>query len=420
MRLITSTLFSLALSSPFTSAHQHAFRPVQKTADNLLTLHESLTRTPSITCTEQNLTHHLAHYLQSHDFTVELQPIPSSLSNCPNGAPRHNIYAYPSPCSRHTPLLLTSHLDTVPPFLPYFHNNSTDAIHGRGAADAKASTASQITALFNLLAKEEIAVCSTSLLYVLGEETGGDGMRTANSLSTNWSAVIFGEPTTNRLAAGHKGVMALRVVAHGVNGHSGYPWLGVSANDLVVRALNGVVQLAEGDGLPTSEKYGNTTVNIGQITGGVAGNVIAESASAELWIRLAAGTPQAVLEAVDGAVHDATKDVLRRARNEGKNASVEVQWVAQGYGTVGMDVDVDVWGDDDRDFTVNYGTDVPNLKGEHKRYLYGPGDILVAHSDHEAVTLEELERGVEGYERLIKGVLKNIRENQTAGEDEEL
>ena len=26
---------------------------------------------------------------------------------------------------------------------------------------------------------------------------------------------------------------------------------------------------------------------------------------------------------------------------------------------------------------VNYGTDIPNLQGHHKRYLYGPGSILV-------------------------------------------
>ena len=50
---------------------------------------------------------------------------------------------------------------------------------------------------------------------------------------------------------------------------------------------------------------------------------------------------------------------------------------------------------------VNYGTDIPNLQGRHRRYLYGPGSILVAHSDHEEVRAEDLERAVVGYKTLV-------------------
>ncbi len=55
---------------------------------------------------------------------------------------------------------------------------------------------------------------------------------------------------------------------------------------------------------------------------------------------------------------------------------------------------------------VNYGTDIPNLKGDHKRYLYGPGNILVAHSDHEEVSASDLKKAVEGYKILIRSSLK--------------
>lgn len=44
---------------------------------------------------------------------------------------------------------------------------------------------------------------------------------------------------------------------------------------------------------------------------------------------------------------------------------------------------------------MNYGTDVPNFKGNHTRYLYGPGSILVAHGADEAIELGDLEAGVE-------------------------
>ena len=50
---------------------------------------------------------------------------------------------------------------------------------------------------------------------------------------------------------------------------------------------------------------------------------------------------------------------------------------------------------------ANYGTDVPNLDGDHVRYLYGPGSILVAHGDDEGLQVKELEDAVEGYRKLI-------------------
>lgn len=55
---------------------------------------------------------------------------------------------------------------------------------------------------------------------------------------------------------------------------------------------------------------------------------------------------------------------------------------------------------------MNYGTDIPNLKGDHKRYLYGPGTILMAHSDHEHLEVKDLETAVKGYKALIEHSLK--------------
>lgn len=55
--------------------------------------------------------------------------------------------------------------------------------------------------------------------------------------------------------------------------------------------------------------------------------------------------------------------------------------------------------------TVNYGTDIPNLRGSHKRYLYGPGSILVAHSDHEHLNYDDLRAAVAGYKTLIRHAL---------------
>ena len=55
---------------------------------------------------------------------------------------------------------------------------------------------------------------------------------------------------------------------------------------------------------------------------------------------------------------------------------------------------------------VSYGTDIPSLKGDHKRYLYGPGTIAVAHSDHEHLKVSDLQAAVSGYKALVGTVLK--------------
>jgi acetylornithine deacetylase len=46
------------------------------------------------------------------------------------------------------------------------------------------------------------------------------------------------------------------------------------------------------------------------------------------------------------------------------------------------------------------------MKGDHTRYLYGPGTILVAHGPDEAIKVRELEAAVEGYKKLILHVLQ--------------
>lgn len=68
-----------------------------------------------------------------------------------------------------------------------------------------------------------------------------------------------------------------------------------------------------------------------------------------------------------------------------------------------MDFDIEGF----KSVTVNYGTDIPNLKGNHKRYLYGPGTILVAHSDHEHLKAHDLLAAVEGYKRLTRHALRS-------------
>ncbi|CAJ2500830.1 Uu.00g036830.m01.CDS01 [Anthostomella pinea] len=366
--------------------------------DALVSLHKSLVDISSVTGTENEVGSFLVEYLTERHFVAQLEFLPTNDTR--PSKPRFNVLAWPGPNRHPSPsVLVSSHIDTVPPFIPYSRSdhvpNADTVIAGRGSVDAKASVAAQITAVLELLDAESIDAEDVMLLFVVGEERTGDGMRyfsdTVSSLDPppNFKAAIFGEPTEGKLACGHKGFFGCTVTAHGKAGHSGYPWLGKSATEILMRAM---VKVLDTD-LGSSDDFGNTTINVGTLEGGVAANVISETAVAQIGGRVAIG-PEA-----DGGkvVVERLRDVLESVDEDAFDLSC-----TNGYGVVKCDCDVDGF----ETITVNYGTDVPNFKGNHTRYLYGPGTILVAHGPDEAIKLKYLETAVEDYKKLILHVLQ--------------
>jgi acetylornithine deacetylase len=390
---------ALLLVSWFIGAHSIDLQaPLLSTesssTESLLSLHKALITYESISGNEDGVATWLVKYLESKNFTVEKQSVGSWKGS---SAPRDNILAYVGK-QRKTRTLVSSHIDTVPPYWKYERRG--DEIWGRGSVDAKGSVATQIIAVEELLAAGKLHEGDVALLFVVGEEVAGDGMEKANDLGLAWETCIFGEPTELKLASGHKGITHVEITAKGKAGHSGYPELGKSANAMLVEALYALQHVS----LPWNEKYGNTTLNIGRMEGGVAANVIAEDASADIAIRIADGQPEVI-----------EKIVLDTLNKTGEQFDVKFN---SGYGPVYIDSDVpgklsfDINSDVMLKFSgfetivVNYGTDIPHLKGDHKKYLYGPGTILMAHSDHEHLKISDLETAVKGYKALIEYSLK--------------
>ena len=132
-----------------------------------------------------------------------------------------------------------------------------------------------------------------------GEERDSAGAKAANLAPKGSRFLINGEPTDNRLALASKG--ALRVVfrATGKMAHSAYPELGESAVHKLVQVMAKLLELE----LPVIEDVGPSTLNIGQIHGGHAPNVIADKAEAQVLVRLvgdSAPVRAAILDAAAG------------------------------------------------------------------------------------------------------------------------
>lgn len=385
-------------------------------ASPLLSFHRDIVRISSVTEHEKGVGEFVSSFLSSRNFTVEKQIVtPRSDTE----EERSNIFAYVGE-NRFPEVLLTSHLDTVPPFIPYSLHPPTSGttggvvfkqtnlvIAGRGTVDAKASVAAIVFAVLETLHDNPSA--SIGLLFDVGEEKDGVGMKHFSDSNLNpapptFHTAIFGEPTGLNLVAGHKGVLGFKLVAHGKAAHSGYPWLGKSAISSILPVLSHLSTLQdippEKGGLLRSEKFGQSTLNIGVVRGGVAGNVVPAHAEALITVRLAAGSPNDTRHIIQNAVEDVT----------GGDGSVYLDFGNPESGAPPQHLNFDVDGFDV--ITVNYGTDIPSLKihdqdgSRVKRYLYGPGNFHVAHGDNEAITVGELEEAVRGYRKLISASLK--------------
>ena len=268
---------------------------------------------------------------------------------------------------------LSTHLDTVPPFVP--PRMEDGRLYGRGSCDAKGIAAAMICAADHLVQSGEERV---DLLFVVGEEAGSDGARAAAHLPATSRFLVNGEPTESKLATGAKGSQRVWVRTRGQEAHSAYPELGRSAITPMLRLL------AELDGLdwPEDPVLGRSTVNVGILRGGTAANVIPAACEAELMVRLVGDVApvKGVLERwADG----------RAELTYGSFIPPQLFRTLEGFETAPM----------------AYTSDIPLLGRWGTPLLFGPGSIHVAHTPHEHVHVDELQRSVDAYVRIVKGLL---------------
>ena len=268
---------------------------------------------------------------------------------------------------------LSTHLDTVPPYVA--PRLDGDRLYGRGACDAKGIAAAMMAAADQMARAGEERV---DLLFVVGEERGSDGARTANQLPATSRFLINGEPTESTLASGSKGALRVIVRTRGREAHSAYPELGQSAIVPMLALLPELSSLA----LPSDPVLGNTTINIGLIRGGTEANIIPALCEAELMIRLVD----------DPAPVHAILSAWASGRAELEFGSYTP---AQRFHTVpGFDTRA-----------VAFATDVPLLTRWGVPLLFGPGSIHVAHTPDEYISIDELRESVNDYVTLATTLL---------------
>ncbi len=318
----------------------------------------------------------LYDYLSAQHYAVERMPVAqpdhATTPGAGNGE-RFNVYAaMPGVVPD---VVLSTHMDTVPPFFGCTEDD--EFLYGRGTCDAKGIIAAQVAAAERLHASG----VKVGLLFVVGEERDSAGALVANKSPKGSKFLINGEPTDNRIALASKGALRVELRAKGRMAHSAYPELGESAIDKLVEALHDVLAMP----LPIEPEIGPSTLNIGLISGGYAPNVISDKAEAHLLIRTVGPSDEikkSVTEIVgDRADIDFSLDLPFVRMRKVKDLPTMI---------------------------AKFTTDIPVLTAWGEPFLLGPGSIHVAHTPHEKIAKKELLQAVDLYFDLATNLVQSL------------
>jgi acetylornithine deacetylase len=330
---------------------------------------QQLCEIESTTYNEGRVGDFLADFLAARGWAVEKTPVAQPAESV-GGGERWNVFGG---IPGQTPeLVFSTHMDTVPPYIPF--SEDAEFMYGRGVSDAKGIIGAQVTAAEAL----RTAGFRVGLLFVSGEERDSAGAKVANETAKGSRFLINGEPTDNRLALASKGSLRAVFKASGKMAHSAYPELGDSAVHKLVEVLARLLKLD----LPVTEDVGPSTLNIGQIHGGHAPNVIADKAEAQVLVRLVGDS-----KPVRAALIEAAGDLAE------VDFTLEIPFVrlraVEGLPTM----------------IAKFTTDIPQLSNWGEPLLLGPGSIHVAHTPYEKLAKKELKQAVELYIRVAKQLL---------------
>jgi acetylornithine deacetylase/succinyl-diaminopimelate desuccinylase len=298
-------------------------------------------------------------------------------------------------------LLFNGHYDVVPaldvdhwPHPPYAAVVSDGKLYGRGSTDMKAGIASCLAAV-SALKRADLAPKGRLLMHFVADEealgTHGTRFLVENGYCDGVTEAIVGEPTDMHLVTSERGAVWLRIITEGRSAHGSTPQLGNNA----IRHMARVVEAVSGMRFrKLHEVLGAPTVNVGTIHGGSKVNMVADRCEIEIDRRtipdeateevvgeieavvasLAADDPEfnGRVEVIDGAEACQTPEntsmvaLLTEARDTFDVTGSEI-----GYA-----------GATDARFLINQGR-IPSI-------VFGPGDLLQAHTTGEHIEVRQL------------------------------
>jgi len=311
-------------------------------------------------------------------------------------------------------LVFCGHTDTVPPnagsTVDLFAAGVKEGVlYGRGTVDMKGALAAMAGALVDLTEKKPLAAGKVTLAAVIDEELESLGAEALIQAGFRADAAVVGEPTSNKIAIGHKGLEWLTVEFTGRAAHGGTPEAGINA----ISAAAYFVRLVEEELGPELKKrrdpiLGPPVINMGTIFGGDQPSTVAAHCAIKLdrrWV---------TTETIEQVFSD-LEGLLAKVRAKLPGLKTSLSRVPGGMATMihgpfttdpghpivkAAQKALAGIGRQEEGLTVFPAwTDGALLSREAKipTIIWGPGALDHAHSPEENIRLEEVHRAVEIY-----------------------
>jgi len=276
-------------------------------------------------------------------------------------------------------------------------------LYGRGSVDAKASGAAMLTALAGIAYGGGVPAGSQCMVALTACEEGGgryNGLQDLRPHLPEITAAVIGEPTSLAPCVAQKGLLILKIHAHGTAAHAGRPHLGVNA---IPRAMAAIEKL-HGLSLDRTDPHlGAPTLTVTTIEGGTARNAVPEHCVFAVDIRTTpAYTHAEIVDAVEQAlaglpgieIEVYSNRFVPCATPSGARigAAAAVACAASGEKT-------EPFGSPTASDWI-FLADVPAVK-------LGPGDSTRSHTADERIRLEDVRRATEVYTTLARTYLSN-------------
>jgi acetylornithine deacetylase len=345
------------------------------------------------------LIHHIRDYLA--DFGVESTLVPNEQGT------KANLFASIGPDCEGG-IVLSGHTDVVPvdgqswTTDPWELTEKDDGnLYGRGTCDMKGFVAACLAKVPTFQrARLKVPI---HFAFSYDEEIGCLG---AHELAEKLvgavprpQAVIVGEPTMMGVVNGQDAGGGIVATFTGFEAHSSMTHLGVSAIHFAgdfIHWLNELqVELAERKRTDIDTVPGHTTINVGVINGGTAGNILARECTLNWGYRTLPGDdPWEVQRRAEKYIAEL---LLPRMRAKHPDANITLKRRSFVPGLLPQENEEAAklalqWTGGNRTYAVPYGTEAGIFRGHGiPTVICGPGDIAYAHQPNEFVPRSQMD-----------------------------
>ncbi|HID04195.1 MAG TPA: N-acetyl-lysine deacetylase [Candidatus Caldiarchaeum subterraneum] len=286
-------------------------------------------------------------------------------------------------------IMLASHVDTVPGELPV--KVVENRVFGRGAVDAKSSVACMLIGA--ALARERVRDVRVVVAGLADEEGRGRGAKRLVERGFKADYIIIGEPTgLTGIATSYRGSLTLKVEAKARGGHSSAPYMAESALERILTLWSYVKEEFGGS------RYEEVTSALTTLHSGDWPSKMPDKAEATINIRFPNPyTSSQILESLRKRAEETGCVVKVIDATEPVETSISTRTaraLSRSMLRIGLKPRiVKKTGTSDMNTLYNITRDI---------VACGPGNSLLAHTDEENITVEELMDAVKVYAGAVE------------------